>query len=92
MNYWMAGESIVQVDYVVQVVMYGDATVPAAWYLYPDVVDDPDPDGDPETVGSTVDFRHDESANFSFCDGHSKRMLETTPAVDDFLTTWDPKN
>jgi len=92
MNYWMSGESVVQVDYVVQVVMYGDATVPAAWYLYPDVVDDPDPDGDPNTLGSTVAFRHNEGANFTFCDGHSKHLPKATPAVDDFLTTWDPRN
>lgn len=103
LNYWLsaaavsgtsgqetAGYNLQQVDYVVQVVMFGDATVPAAWYLYPENVDDPDPDDDEDTVGSTVAFRHNEGANFAFCDGHAKRLPETSPAISDFLTTWDP--
>ncbi len=93
MNFWLGGESLSNVDYVAQVVMYGDATVPAAWYLYPDVVEDPDPDDNPDTFGSTVDFRHNnDSANFAYCDGHAKRMTNMTPAAEDFLTTWDPVN
>jgi len=100
LNYWLsaqgvadtAGYNLQQVDYVSQVIMFGDATVPAAWYMYPDIegLDDPDPDNDPNTVGSTVDFRHNEGANFAFCDGHAKRLPENSPAVDDFTTTWDP--
>ena len=93
LNYWMSAHNISDVDYPVQVIIFADATVPAAWYLYPKTVADPDPDGNPDTVGSTLDFRHNnESANFSFCDGHCKRMTNLTPAAEDFLTTWDPVN
>ena len=89
-SYWMAGFPHGSVDYPAQVVLFGDATIPAAWYFYPDNVDDPDPDGDPGTFGSTPAQRHNEGANFTFVDSHAKWLRPDSPTVEDFLTTWEP--
>lgn len=91
-NYWMAGFPSRSVDFPVQVILFGDATVPAAWYLYPANMDDPDPDGDPNTFGSTPAPRHNEGTNFAFVDGHAKWYNPTMPGIEDFFATWYPAN
>ncbi len=91
-NYWMAGYCQGAVDYPAQVVIFGDASLPAAWYEYPANVTDPNPDGDDTTIGSIPAGRHNEGANFTFADGHSKWLRPDSPTVEDFLTTWDPAN
>ncbi len=94
MNFWLEGIVSWAVDYPAQVVMFGDATVPAAWYMYPVIegLDDPNPDGNPDTFGSNPAPRHNEGTNFAFVDGHAKWLRPDSPAIEDFLTTWDPGN
>ena len=94
MNRWLEGYCSRAIDYPAQVIMFGDATVPAAWYMYPVIegLDDPDPDGNPDTFGSNPAPRHNEGTNFTFVDGHAKWLRPDSPAVEDFFTTWDPAN
>jgi prepilin-type processing-associated H-X9-DG protein len=74
-----------------------------SWYIYPATTNngiaagqlnadtpDPNPDGDPTTLGSQPPPRHNEGANFAYADGHAKWARVEAVGVHDWNTGWNP--
>ncbi len=92
MNYWMTGAGGANARRSAEKITFADASEPVSWYIFPVGVTDPNPDGNPSTVGSNPATRHREGANFAFADGHAKWARPDLPGVADFATGWDPNS
>jgi prepilin-type N-terminal cleavage/methylation domain-containing protein/prepilin-type processing-associated H-X9-DG protein len=105
-SYWIIGTGGAQAHKSSEKITYACASVisgAVSWYIYPYTTNngiaagspnadtpDPNPDGDPATLGSQPPMRHNDGANFAYADGHAKWSRVESVGVHDFETGWDP--